>query len=323
MVSLVEVVVVVVVLSWLRLAEGARGADHDDEVLKHCHFTRYPGRCWQALVAELDGQISVLSALVRKTISETNLPSSHFTILDSRMEISQARRAQSASEYCKNLTGMSLQSLGQSLSALRNSPTKRKHDIQTWLSSVLTFHQACADSIHHSLSTADAASHISRKTSYLSQLISNALSLANRITSSDHSHSANKTSTSSGSGAGFPEWVSMKNRKLLQGGGGVIIRANAVVAKDGTGNYETISAAIAAAPGRSRFVIYVKAGVYNEKIHTNKDGITLVGDGKYATVIVGRDSVNGGSTMPGSATFSYYSLSLFLSLSPSLYVSLK
>ncbi|CAI0401953.1 unnamed protein product [Linum tenue] len=198
---------------------------------------------------------------------------------------------------------MSLQSLGQSLSALRNSPTKRKHDIQTWLSSVLTFHQACADSIHHSLSTADAASHISRKTSYLSQLISNALSLANRITSSDHSHSANKTSTSSGSGAGFPEWVSMKNRKLLQGGGGVIIRANAVVAKDGTGNYETISAAIAAAPGRSRFVIYVKAGVYNEKIHTNKDGITLVGDGKYATVIVGRDSVNGGSTMPGSATF--------------------
>ncbi|CAI0401947.1 unnamed protein product [Linum tenue] len=95
----------------------------------------------------------------------------------------------------------------------------------------------------------------------------------------------------------------MKNRKLLQGGGGVIIRANAVVAKDGTGNYETISAAIAAAPGRSRFVIYVKAGVYNEKIHTNKDGITLVGDGKYATVIVGRDSVNGGSTMPGSATF--------------------
>ncbi|CAI0401952.1 unnamed protein product [Linum tenue] len=170
---------------------------------------------------------------------------------------------------------MSLQSLGQSLSALRNSPTKRKHDIQTWLSSVLTFHQACADSIHHSLSTADAASHISRKTSYLSQLISNALSLANRITSSDHSHSANKTST---------KWVSMKNRKLLQGGGGVIIRANAVVAKDGTGNYETISAAIAAAPGRSRFVIYVKAGVYNEKIHTNKDGITLAitGDGFIA-----------------------------------------
>ncbi|CAI0448190.1 unnamed protein product [Linum tenue] len=192
---------------------------------------------------------------------------------------------------------MSLQRLNQSLSALQNSPTKRKHDIQTWLSSVLTFHEACADSIrHHSLSAADVASdHISGKMNYLSQLTSNALSLANRITSTDKK--------SRGHVAGFPQWVSMKNRKLLQGGGGGGgVRADAVVAKDGTGNYETISAAIAAASGRSRFVIYVKAGIYEEKIRTNKDEITLVGDGKYATVIVGGDSVNGGSTMPGSIT---------------------
>jgi pectinesterase len=51
-------------------------------------------------------------------------------------------------------------------------------------------------------------------------------------------------------------------------------------------------------------VIYVKAGVYKEKIRSNKDGITLIGDGKYSTVIVGGDSVAGGSSMPGSATFS-------------------
>ncbi|CAI0448188.1 unnamed protein product [Linum tenue] len=77
----------------------------------------------------------------------------------------------------------------------------------------------------------------------------------------------------------------MKNRKLLQGGGGGGgVRADAVVAKDGTGNYETISAAIAAASGRSRFVIYVKAGIYEEKIRTNKDEITLAitGDGFIA-----------------------------------------
>ncbi|CAI0448192.1 unnamed protein product [Linum tenue] len=308
MVTWVEVVVLVV----LFLAASGRGAVRDDIVLKHCDLTRYPERCRQVLMGfnetnlvvderrdQANSAVAVLSALLRRTISETNnLPSSHFTVLDSGLEISQARRAQAASEYCKELTGMSLQRLNQSLSALQNSPTKRKHDIQTWLSSVLTFHEACADSIrHHSLSAADVASdHISGKMNYLSQLTSNALSLANRITSTDKK--------SRGHVAGFPQWVSMKNRKLLQGGGGGGgVRADAVVAKDGTGNYETISAAIAAASGRSRFVIYVKAGIYEEKIRTNKDEITLVGDGKYATVIVGGDSVNGGSTMPGSATF--------------------
>ncbi|KAF2285117.1 hypothetical protein GH714_037953 [Hevea brasiliensis] len=44
-------------------------------------------------------------------------------------------------------------------------------------------------------------------------------------------------------------------------------------------------------------------GVYKEKIRTNKDGITLIGDGKYSTIIAGDDSVAGGSSMPDSATF--------------------
>lgn len=51
-------------------------------------------------------------------------------------------------------------------------------------------------------------------------------------------------------------------------------------------------------------MIYVKAGVYNEKIHTNKDGITLIGDGKYSTIIVGSSSVSHGSSLSGSANFS-------------------
>ncbi|RVW28665.1 putative pectinesterase/pectinesterase inhibitor 54 [Vitis vinifera] len=57
-----------------------------------------------------------------------------------------------------------------------------------------------------------------------------------------------------------------------------------------------------AATGK-RFVIYVKSGVYKEKIHTNKDGITLIGDGKYSTRIVGDDSVGGGASLLSTATF--------------------
>lgn len=108
----------------------------------------------------------------------------------------------------------------------------------------------------------------------------------------------------------FPKWISPGERKLLQA---TTIKANAVVAKDGSGDYKTVSEAIGAASG-GRFVIYVKAGVYEEKIRTNKDGITLIGEGKYSTIITGDDSAANGATMPGSATFSSYSLFLSLHL---------
>ncbi|KAL6661932.1 hypothetical protein ACP70R_001316 [Stipagrostis hirtigluma subsp. patula] len=67
--------------------------------------------------------------------------------------------------------------------------------------------------------------------------------------------------------------------------------ANAVVAADGSGDYTSISAAIAAAPRMSanRYVIHVKEGVYKEFVTISKDiwNLTLVGDGMDKTVISG------------------------------------
>ena len=143
---------------------------------------------------------------------------------------------------------------------------------------------------------------MSKKMDYLSALGSNSLALVNRITSVKP-----KTSTTASHKLGgsekeqeFPKWVSAKGRKLLQG---ATIKANAIVAQDGSGNYKTVSEAIEAASGK-RFVIYVKQGVYKEKIRTNKDGITLIGDGEYSTVIVWDDSHAKHGSLPDSATFS-------------------
>lgn len=208
--------------------------------------------------------------------------------------------------------GMSTKRLSQSLAALAESPRKKKQDIQTWLSASLTFQEACKDSTSGlNLPAGNLMTQISKKMSYLSQLNSNPLALVNRINGKSKS---NKNTTRRLSGDDdddeknqsgfFPKWVSPRDRKLLQA---TTIKANAVVAKDGSGNYLTVSEAIQAASG-GRFVIYVKKGVYKEKIRTNKDGITLIGDGKYASVIVGDDSVASGSSMPGSATFSKFLL---------------
>lgn len=199
---------------------------------------------------------------------------------------------------------MSIKRLNQAADALRKSPAKRKADIQTWLSAVITFHQACKDSVEDHAPSNVYMSEIFKKMDYLSELGSNPLALANRIAGKSNAKSRRLVE-------GFPRWVAARERHLLQS---AEIKANAVVAKDGSGDFTTVSAAIEAATG-GRFVIYVKSGTYNEKINTNKDGITLIGDGKYSTIITASGNVGKGSSLRGSATLSELSLSLlFLSL---------
>lgn len=204
---------------------------------------------------------------------------------------------------------MSVSRLNQALDALRSSPEKCKQDIQTWLSAAITFQQACKDSVRNHVSSNSHMGEIYQKMDYLSELGSNPLALANRITGSSPSPTGRRVLELEDDG--FPSWVSAADRRLLQG---TEIKANAVVAKDGSGNFKTVSEAIQAATG-GRFVIHVKAGTYNERIKTNKDGITLIGDGKYSTIIIGSGSVGKGSSLGGSATFSELSIPVcFLTL---------
>ncbi|CAN1332110.1 Probable pectinesterase/pectinesterase inhibitor 36, partial [Linum perenne] len=86
-------------------------------------------------------------------------------------------------------------------------------------------------------------------------------------------------------------------------------KANFVVAKDGSGTHRSINnaveAAAAASGGRTRVVIYVKAGVYNEKVEIPRQlkNLMLVGDGIDRTVVTGSRNVPDGSTTYNSATF--------------------
>jgi pectinesterase len=63
---------------------------------------------------------------------------------------------------------------------------------------------------------------------------------------------------------------------------------NFIVAKDGSGNFITIQDALNAIPDSlgKRFTIYIKKGIYNEKIYIEKSFITLIGEGKDSTEVV-------------------------------------
>lgn len=197
---------------------------------------------------------------------------------------------------------MSNQRLNQAMAALKESPEKNKADIQTWISAAITFQQTCKDAVEHHAASNELMAQISQTVDYHSRLSSNALALVNRITKSPPGTRNAERHLSEDSELRFPSWVSAGDRKMLESPAGETIQADAVVAKDGSGNYKTVTEAIAAAGG-GRFVIFVKSGVYKEKIRTKKNGITLIGEGKYSTIITGDDSAGGGSSLPETATF--------------------
>ena len=89
-------------------------------------------------------------------------------------------------------------------------------------------------------------------------------------------------------------------------------KADITVAKDGSGDYETVNEAVAALARMARngkgisrrVIVYVKAGVYNEKveIRNNLHNVMLVGDGIDKTVIASDRNVHDGATTFNSAT---------------------
>lgn len=80
---------------------------------------------------------------------------------------------------------------------------------------------------------------------------------------------------------------------------------NVVVAKDGSGNFTTVQAAIDAAPtGRTTpYVIYIRNGQYKEKITipSNKPYIHLIGESAAGTILTWDDY--SGKPMPGGGTY--------------------
>ncbi|CAH8320698.1 unnamed protein product [Eruca vesicaria subsp. sativa] len=115
---------------------------------------------------------------------------------------------------------------------------------------------------------------------------------------------------------GVPTWVSGADRKLMAnagrgrrgGGGGARIRATYVVAKDGSGQFNSVQQAVNACPDKNvgRCIIHIKAGIYREQviIPKKKNNIFMFGDGARKTVITYNRSVglSSGTTTSLSGT---------------------
>ncbi|GLJ08573.1 hypothetical protein SUGI_0091620 [Cryptomeria japonica] len=100
--------------------------------------------------------------------------------------------------------------------------------------------------------------------------------------------------------------MSRTDRRLLQVPA-LELQVNATVAQDGSGQYKTIGEALMHVPshGSERYVVYVKAGVYEENVllYKEKTNVMLLGDGRDHTIVASSKNVKDGYTTFASATF--------------------
>ncbi|CAO2206899.1 unnamed protein product [Urochloa humidicola] len=105
-----------------------------------------------------------------------------------------------------------------------------------------------------------------------------------------------------------PPWVNGEERRLLKGNNfQTRLTPNVVVAKDGSGKFKTINDALKAMPPKytGRYLIYVKAGVYEEYVTISRamENVTMYGDGAMKTIITGSRNFADGLTTYKTATF--------------------
>lgn len=215
---------------------------------------------------------------------------------------------QDALENCKELLEFSINDLKKSIDAVGSFDVTKVNDyvtdLKTWLSGAITYQQTCLEGFEN---TTGASREIGdQMTKYLQlsgELTSNGLAIITELSQSlstfnvQGATGGSRKLLSDEISGGFPTWVSAGRRGLLQAATAAV-KPNVVVAQDGSGQYKTINEALQEVPnnGNTTFVIYVKAGVYNEYVNISKsmDNVYLLGDGPTATKITGSRSYVGG-----------------------------
>ncbi|KAI3773254.1 hypothetical protein L1987_47779 [Smallanthus sonchifolius] len=195
---------------------------------------------------------------------------------------------------------------------LRAYPTKkplRQHadHLKTLMSTTITNKETCLDGLSHDAPSKQLRRLIIRGQDQGGKMCSNVLAMIKDMTDSDMADQEEvnviKMFKDDKQVVMWPEWLSAGDRKLLQSG---TVTPDVTVAVDGSGDYMTVGAAVAAAPSKSgtRYVIKIRAGVYRENVNipSSKTNLMFIGDGRSNTIITASESVAGGNTTFNSAT---------------------
>ncbi|XP_045788083.1 pectinesterase 3-like [Trifolium pratense] len=281
-----------------------------------CEATQYPNSCFSAISSLPDSNTTDPEQLFKLSLKVAIDELSNLTRgFSDKIKASGDTRLKKAIEVCGSVLNDSLDRLNDSMSTIVSgekilSPTKIR-DVETWISAAITDHDTCLDAVGELNSTAakNIRSEIETAMRNSTEFASNSLAIVTKVirllsnfeVSNHHRRLLGD----------FPEWLGAAERRLLaaEGNGTTVIpdTPDAVVAKDGSGQYKTIGEALKIVPKKSlkRFVVYVKKGEYVENIDLDKNtwNVMIYGDGMTETVVSGSRNFMDGTPTFETATF--------------------
>ncbi|XP_051129296.1 pectinesterase-like [Andrographis paniculata] len=290
------VVATIVVVSKTTALGGAQITSSNKAAEALCAQTDYKETCRQSLAnsnssdpkklvqAALEYSVNTIAAAVKQSAAYK--------------EAAEDKSVKDALTVCEEVLNAAVDDLKRSVNQIGDydsgSSGEFLEELKSWLSAVGTYHQTCVDAFDNT--AGDAAEKMKELLKTGEELASNGLAMLDGISSIVQSLGFKGISSGRRLLAGFDH----ANRVLYDynsapAGDAAI---NAVVAQDGSGQFKTINEALKMVPPQNNntFVIFVKAGVYNEEViipkHTNK--IVLLGEGPTKTRVTGRKSFAGG-----------------------------
>ncbi|XP_039145343.1 pectinesterase 3-like [Dioscorea cayenensis subsp. rotundata] len=270
-----------------------------------CEATRYPNSCFSSISSK-EGANKTSNPLEIFKISlqvAMNSLSNVSSWLNSYKSQTKDKNIMAALDDCQELFADAMDTLNDSLVSLQDfdvaklsssssSSSLLISDLQTWLSAVVTYQETCIDGFEGDTRRTVEAAMVNS-----TQLTSNSLAIVAKVL---------RLLIENFGGFNL-------NRKLLQVDERRVVfeemklKPNVTVAKDGSGEFKSITKALELVPKKNMFpfVIYVKEGVYSEYVEVEKSmwNVTILGDGMYKTVVTGSKNKVAGSTTFKSATF--------------------
>ncbi|GMI78661.1 hypothetical protein like AT3G05610 [Hibiscus trionum] len=213
-------------------------------------------------------------------------------------DVAKDPMSRQALDDCKEVMGYAIDDLMNSINQLgafdASTLDEYIENLKIWMGGSITYQQTCLDGF---VNVSTEAGEKMRKLLNTSQMLtSNGLAMVSEIPKLIRDL---KFPALTGAGGatrkllakdGFPSWVSFRQRMLLQQNPSQM-KPNVVVAKDGSGKYNSINQALKEVPNNnaSPFVIHIKAGVYNEQVLVDKymSNVVFIGDGPTKTTITG------------------------------------
>ncbi|XP_027109707.1 probable pectinesterase/pectinesterase inhibitor 58 [Coffea arabica] len=276
-------------------------SDSQKAIQTICEPTDYKETCIKTLQAEAGNSTDpkeLIQAAFKVTTNYINEAAKNSTVLQ---ELQKDPRTKLALENCKELAHQAVEDLERSFAKFQtfdfSNIDDMLADIKVWLSGALTYQQTCLDGFEGAEGDAGEKMRQSLETSM--ELTSNGLAMINDIssvlTSLELPAFTNRRLLSDdilGHGMDIlPSWIDEGRRRLLRAKPSKV-KPDLIVAKDGSGNFTTINEALLniTKNEEKRFVLYIKEGVYEEKVtfHKNLLHLTVIGDGPTKTRITGK-----------------------------------